>query len=92
MLAIHDQHDPFTPQMRKRLKTTGMGLGLVRLLLDAGRTEEARATLSSLENGFQANAKTSDKPIQKPSQANRSNGVSRRFPFMALTAKLEFVQ
>lgn len=29
MLAIHNQHDQFTPQMRKRLKTTGMGLGLV---------------------------------------------------------------
>ena len=49
MLAIHDQ---FTHQMRNRLKTTGMGLGLVRLLQDAGLTEEARTTLYSLENGF----------------------------------------
>lgn len=50
MLAIHDL---FTHQMCDRLKTTGMGLGLVRLLQDAGRIEEAKATLLSLENGFQ---------------------------------------
>ena len=50
MLAIHDQ---FTHQMRNRLKTTAMGLGLVRLLQDAGLAEEARTTLYSLENGFQ---------------------------------------
>ena len=50
MLAIHDQ---FTRQMRNRLKTTSMGLGLVRLLQDARRFDEARTTLSSLENGFQ---------------------------------------
>jgi hypothetical protein len=49
MRKIHDQ---FTHQMRNRLKTTGMGLGLVRLLQDAGLTEEARMTLSSLESGF----------------------------------------
>ena len=53
MLAICDQHDQFTRQMRNRLKTTGMGLGLVRLLMDAGLTEEARTTLSSLQYGFQ---------------------------------------
>jgi hypothetical protein len=52
MLAIHDKHDQCTDQMRNRLKTTGMGLGLVRLLLDAGRSEEARTTLSSLRNGL----------------------------------------
>ena len=49
MLAIHDQ---FTRQMRSRLKITGMGLGLVRLLQDARRFGEARTALSSLENGF----------------------------------------
>src|SRR5271165_6639724 len=50
MLAMHDQ---FALQMRNRLKTIGMGLGLVRLLQDAGRIEEARSTLSCLENEFQ---------------------------------------
>ena len=44
MLAIHD---PFTHQMRNRLKTTGMGLGLVRLLQDAGLTKEASTTFNS---------------------------------------------
>ena len=34
MLAIHDQ---FTRQMRDRLETTAIGLGLVRLLQDAKR-------------------------------------------------------
>lgn len=75
MLAIHDQHDQFTHQMRNRLKTTGMGLGLVQLLLDARRTEEARATLSSLEHGFQGIAQGSEKPSQKPCQVNRLKSV-----------------
>ena len=50
MLAIHDR---FTSQMRNRLKTTAMGLGLVRLLQDAKRFEEARTTLYALEKGLQ---------------------------------------
>jgi hypothetical protein len=87
MLAIHDQ---FTQEMRNRLKTTGMGLGLVRLLLDAGLTEEARTTLSSLENGFQGSAAASDKTRQKP--VNPLKAVSRSFSVFPLTAKLEFVQ
>jgi hypothetical protein len=59
MLAIHDQ---LTPQVRHRLKITVMGLGLVRLLQDVGRTEEARTTLHALENGFPVVAEKSDKP------------------------------
>ena len=39
MSAIHDQ---FTHQMRRRLKTTGMGLGLVQLLQDAGLITQSR--------------------------------------------------
>jgi hypothetical protein len=54
MLAIHDH---LTHQMRNHLKTTGMGLGLVRLLQDAGRTKEARTALCSLESSFQDVAK-----------------------------------
>ena len=49
MLVNHDQ---FSPRLRNRLKTTGMGLGLVRLLLNAGRADEARTALSSLQSGF----------------------------------------
>jgi hypothetical protein len=59
MLAIHD---PLTRQRCDRLQTAGMGLGLVRLLQDAGRTDEARATLSSLEDGFPGVAEEWDEP------------------------------
>jgi hypothetical protein len=59
MLANHDK---FTQQMCDRLKTTCMGLGLVRLLQDAKRFEEARATLYLLEGVG------SGKPSQKPSK------------------------
>jgi len=87
MIAIHDQ---FTRQMRSRLKTTGIGLGLVRLLQDARRFEEARTALSSLENGFQGVAEGSDKPRQKPCKANQLNGVSRS-PFQVVNANHELV-
>lgn len=46
MNAIHNQ---FSPQMRNHLQTTAIGLGLVRLLQDAKRFEEARTTLNSLK-------------------------------------------
>jgi hypothetical protein len=35
------------------LKTTAMGLGLLRLQLDAGLFEEMRATLAGVQNSFQ---------------------------------------
>ena len=89
MLAIHDQ---FTHQLRKRLKTGVLGFGLVRLLQDAGMTEEARTTLSSLENAFHGVAAESGKPSQKPFHANRLKGVSTVFSFTALRARYEFVQ
>lgn len=89
MLAIHDT---FSPQMRSRLKTTCMGLGLVRLLQDAGLTEEARTTLSLLENGFRGVAKESDKRGQKPCKASQLKGVSTGVPCEAPSAKLELVQ
>jgi hypothetical protein len=53
MRARHSRVDQTTRQLRDRLKTTGVGLGLLRLQLDAGMTEEARTTLSSLQNDFQ---------------------------------------
>ena len=59
MLAIHD---PFTDQMRDDLKTSCMGLGLVRLLQDAKRLEEVRTTLYSLENGFHDLSEESKRP------------------------------
>jgi hypothetical protein len=63
MLATHDQ---FTRQMDNRLKITCIGLGLVRLLQDAKRFDEARTTLYSLENSFQGVPVESDEPRQKP--------------------------
>jgi uncharacterized protein HemY len=49
MLASHDS---FSPELRHRLQNAVMGLGLVRLLLDTGRTQEAQSTLASLQNGY----------------------------------------
>ena len=63
MVAIHDQ---FTRQMCDRLTATCVGLGLVRLLQDAKRFEEARTTLYSL--GDTAQAAT---PSRKPSNTKR---------------------
>jgi len=48
MLYVKNDH-----HMHNRLKTTAMGLGLVRLLMDSRRAEEAKATLALLENDFQ---------------------------------------
>lgn len=45
---IYCKNDQFTPRMRSHLKTTAIRLGLVQLLIDAGRAEEARTTLASL--------------------------------------------
>ena len=50
MLAIHDQ---ITNEVSDRLETTAIGLGLVRLLQDAKRFEEARTMLSLLETGIE---------------------------------------
>ena len=78
MLAIHDR---FSRQMRNRLKTIGMGFGLIRLLQDAGRIGEARTILSSLENGVPGVRVQLNRPSQKPCAARR-----RRFPFIAKSA------
>lgn len=73
MRATHDQ---FSDHVRSRLETVGMGLGLVRLLLDAGRTQDARTTLNMLENGSQPAAK-SNEPGRKPCKMKRMKTVSR---------------
>jgi hypothetical protein len=67
---MHPIHAPFSPRMRNRLLTTGMGLGLVQLLQDARRFEEARTTLYALEDGFQGIAEEADKSSQSPCEAN----------------------
>jgi hypothetical protein len=54
MLAVHDQ---FTRHMRNRLQTTTIGLGLVRLLQDARRFDEAKTVLHLLETKFKGEPK-----------------------------------
>jgi hypothetical protein len=75
MLAIHDR---FSRRVRNRLKNIGMGLGLVRLLQDAGRIGEARTVLSGLENGVYGIAGI---PIRPPCSIRR-----RRLSVMAKSA------
>jgi hypothetical protein len=84
MLAIHDQ---FTQQICDRLKTSVMGLGLVRLLQDAKRFEEARAMLYSLENGV--HCVESDKPSRRPSKADRLKGVTGMASCTSPSAKFD---
>ena len=43
----------FLRQLSDRLKTTALGLGLLRLQLDAGLTEEASACLAQIQDDFQ---------------------------------------
>src|SRR5438874_8031130 len=68
MRARHFRLDQITRQLLGRLKTTGVGLGLLRLQLDAGMTEEARTTLALLQNDFQFllhGVKETEKPVKR---------------------------
>lgn len=51
--AAEGKEDPFKRQLSAWLQTTGRGLGLLRLQLDAGLFEEARAVLACIQNDFQ---------------------------------------
>jgi hypothetical protein len=73
-------HDRFAHPICDRLQTTSMGLGLVRLLQDARRFEEAKATLYWLEHRFQGGAEKSTEPSQKTSRANRLAAEMRTQP------------
>ncbi len=66
-----------TRQIRTRLKTTARGLGLVRLLQDAKRVDEARTILVSLEQG------AAEKPSQKSCAVNQLAGDTRSCPLVA---------
>jgi hypothetical protein len=72
MLANHDR---FTNEMRTCLQTTAIGLGLVRLLQDARRFDEAKTTLYAIEEGFQAGGEE----VSQPELDSRSSasGLSR---------------
>jgi carbon storage regulator CsrA len=54
------------PWLGDRLKTTGMGLGLLRLQLEAGNTDEARATLAALHEEFQRLLEGVEKKAEVP--------------------------
>lgn len=77
MLSIYDT---FNAQMRDRLKTVGIGLGLVRLLQDVGLADEAKATLSSLENSFQKAGKRTARTNQKTCHSERLRFLSSAVP------------
>jgi hypothetical protein len=69
MLASSSKANQITRQLQDRLKTTGVGMGLLRLQLDAGMTQEARTTLSLLQNDFQLllhGVKEKENPPVKP--------------------------
>ena len=76
MLANFSQLDQLAHQMHNRLQTAGMGLGLVRLLRDAGRTEEARTTLFSLRTGFRDVDEAAAKPSRTHCHVNRLKSAS----------------
>lgn len=63
-------HDHVTSQMCDRIETTSIGLGLVRLLQDAKRFDEARTLLHALENGFQS-AKAKQAPGKRTQKVPR---------------------
>jgi len=73
MLSVHGKNNRFTSQLRDRLKTTSMGLGLVRLQMDVGLTEEASTTLASLQDDFQLLLHGVENPKEiLPMNANRN--------------------
>ncbi len=53
MFTYSRGNDQFTRRLNDRLRTTGLGLGLLRLQFDAGLTEEAKSTLAALQKDFQ---------------------------------------
>jgi hypothetical protein len=73
MRASLGQPRQFTPELRNRLKITVLGLGLVRLLLDADRTKEAQATLRSLQKSLDSvQAKKRNRQARRASSRKRS--------------------
>jgi hypothetical protein len=82
MLATHDK---VTRQMRRRLKTTCIGLGHVQLLQDAKRFDEARTTLYSLENDFQEPSQNPVKGVSKTASSSSASVSPRLDTAEALT-------
>src|SRR5579871_4798174 len=79
MLTFCDKNNRFSGQLRDCLKTIGMGLGLVRLQMDAGLTEEARTTLASLQDDFQLLLHAVDRPMESTNSYAGMNADGKRF-------------
>jgi hypothetical protein len=83
MLSFGCKTNGFTGQLRDRLQTTGMALGLVRLQMDVGLTKEARTTLASLQDDFQlllrgVDSSTETQPITSCAGMNAERSFGKR--------------
>jgi carbon storage regulator CsrA len=67
-------------QMRDRLQVTGVGLGTVQLLLDAGLTHAAKQTLARIRDDFQLlryglDGELEDVPPQRPATPRKAKAL-----------------
>ena len=86
MIAVHRKINRFGSQLQDRLKTTGMGLGLVRLQMDMGLTEEASTTLASLQDDFQLLLYGVEKPKEMvPMNSYAGMNANRSFETCVVT-------
>jgi hypothetical protein len=72
MLSVHGTSSRPTTKRRDRFTTTSMGLGLVRLQMDVGLTEEARKTLASLQVFVQRQARRQTRHRPQPSHQHKA--------------------
>ena len=80
MLASHRRNNRLSSQLRDRLKTTSMSLGLARLQMDVGLTEEARTTLASLQDEFQLLLHGVEEPMEsQPFNSDAGRNHNRVF-------------
>jgi carbon storage regulator CsrA len=74
--AAQRRRDQFVRQLRDRLKTTGVSLGLLGLQLDAGLLRDARATLARIQEDLQllrhgVEGETEDFPALPPAKTRK---------------------
>jgi carbon storage regulator CsrA len=79
-ITVERKQDPFRRQLCEKLRTTGCGLGLVRLQLDAGLLEEAAATLARIQADFQVlrygvEGEMEDSPAPAPAKARKQKAL-----------------
>jgi carbon storage regulator CsrA len=74
------KQDQFKNQLCDRLTTTGVGLGLLHLQLNAGLLEEARATLARIQDDFQLlrygiEGEVESPPPKRPTKARKQKAL-----------------